>query len=327
MADSPMGPWTPETYAGAIFKNPGVYFGAGGNNHQSVFELDGEHYFTYHAQTLNRRTTGGATQGFRSPHIAKLEFNPDGTVQEVLGTFDGVEQIRHLAPLPGDRGGDHRLAAGTGHQAAHRAERRAGPGPARRRQRRLDVAVVGGLRRRASGVSARVKPLTAGTSVQVRLDGRTGPVVATIPVESAVGEWTEVGTGLDGVPGVHDVYFTFVGPDGKDLVEVDSWRFAKPSLMVSARVNTWCAGPNVKLTVHVADNESVPVDVVVETPYGARSFDDVEPGRTRFHPFNSRRASVDAGAATVKATATVDGQEVSVVLTAPYERTRLSLTA
>lgn len=98
MADSPMGPWTPETYKGVIFRNPGTYFGAGGNNHQSVFKLGDQYYFTYHAQTLNSRITGGATQGFRSPHLAKLDFNADGTIKEVRGDYKGVEQIRDLDP-------------------------------------------------------------------------------------------------------------------------------------------------------------------------------------------------------------------------------------
>ncbi len=151
VADHPMGPWTADKYTGVIFRNPGNFFGAGGNNHQSVFQLDGEYYFTYHAQTLNRRITGNATQGFRSPHIAKLEFN--------RGRHDqgGPRHLRRRGedPRPGavprDRGRDDRLAAGHRHQEDRRLlrrVRRAGPEPgaARRRQRRLDLAGVGRLR-------------------------------------------------------------------------------------------------------------------------------------------------------------------------------------
>ncbi|MFJ6677331.1 family 43 glycosylhydrolase [Actinosynnema sp. NPDC091369] len=319
MADSPMGPWTPETYAGVIFKNPGVYFGAGGNNHQSVFELDGEHYFTYHAQTLNRRITGGATQGFRSPHIAKLEFNADGTVKEVLGTFDGVEQVRHLDP--------YRVieAETIAWQQGLATKRLNAPNDVPQLALHdvdngdwtsLSSADFG---TGAAGVSARVKPLVAGGSVQVRLDDRTAPVVATIPVDGPVGEWTEVSADLDGVSGAHDVYFTFVGPEGRDLVEVDSWRFAKPSLEVEGSADTRCAGPNAKLTVRVTNGEAVPVDVVVRTPFGSKSFDGVEPGKTRFHPFTTRQSTLAAGAAEVTATALVDGQEVSTTLSVPYE--------
>ena len=57
----------------------------------------------------------------------------------------------------------------------------------------------------------------------------------------------------------------------------------------------------------------------VETPYGAKSFDDVEAGKTRFHPFMTRQSSVAAGTAAVTATAVVDGHEVSTVLSVPYD--------
>ncbi|NUT48650.1 MAG: family 43 glycosylhydrolase [Saccharothrix sp.] len=318
MADSPMGPWTPQNYAGVIFKNPGVYFGAGGNNHQSVFELGGQHYFTYHAQTLNRRITGGATQGLRSPHIAKLEFNPDGTIKEVLGTFDGVEQIRDLDPyrvveaetIAWQQGlATKRLTAPNDlpNLALHDVDD--GDWTS------LSSADFGAG---ATGVSARVKPLVAGGSIQVRLDDRAGAVVATIPVDGPVGEWTEVGAELEGVSGVHDVYFTFAGPAGRDLVEVDSWAFSRPSLEVTGAADTRCAGPNVKLTVHVTNNEQVPVDITVETPFGTKAFDDVEPGKTRFHPFMAGKSPLAAGSAAVTATATVDGRQVSSAFEVPY---------
>ncbi|WP_051766553.1 family 43 glycosylhydrolase [Saccharothrix syringae] len=319
MADDPMGPWTPETYAGVIFKNPGVYFGAGGNNHQSVFEFNGDYYFTYHAQTVNRRITGGATQGFRSPHIAKLEFNADGTIKEVLGTFDGVEQVRRLDPY-------REIEAETiAWQQGLATKRLTAPNDV------PDLAlhdVDNGdwtslssvdFGTGATGVSARVRPLVAGAGVQVRLDDRTGPVVATIPVDGPAGEWTEVGTDLDGVSGVHDVYFTFVGPDGRDLVEVDSWRFTAPSLRVDGAADTRCAGRNVKLTVRVTNDDSVPVDFAVDTPYGAKSLGGVKPGQSRAHPFTVHSPTLPAGVATVTATAKVDGRDVSVGLQVPYE--------
>ncbi|MFC6090132.1 glycoside hydrolase family 43 protein [Saccharothrix lopnurensis] len=229
VADDPMGPWTPDEYAGVVFRNPGVHFGAGGNNHQSVFELNGRHYLTYHAQTLNSRITGGTTQGFRSPHIAELEFNADGTVREVPGTFDGVAQIRHLDPY-------REIEAVTIAWQQGLATRRISAPDEVPALVLHDVddgdwtslsSVDFGAG--AGGVSARVKPLVADAGIQVRLDDRAGPVVATIPVGGPIGVWTEVGADLDGVSGVHDVYFTFVGADGRALVEVRSWRFTEAS--------------------------------------------------------------------------------------------------
>ncbi|KOX23521.1 hypothetical protein ADK67_20950 [Saccharothrix sp. NRRL B-16348] len=61
------------------------------------------------------------------------------------------------------------------------------------------------------------------------------------------------------------------------------------------------------------------MDVTVDTPYGTKSFRDVEPGQTRAHPFATRERDVPAGSASVTASATVDGEPRTVELTAPYE--------
>ena len=100
ISDDPM-VWPKETYAGVLFPNQSQFFGSGtgGNNHQSVFEFEGKHYFTYHAPTLNKRINGNTTQGYRSPHIQELAFNADGTIQQVVGTYAGVEQVREFDPF------------------------------------------------------------------------------------------------------------------------------------------------------------------------------------------------------------------------------------
>ena len=81
----------------------------------------------------------------------------------------------------------------------------------------------------AKSVSARVKPLVAGGSIQVRLDNVDGPVVATVPVDGAAGAWTTVQADVTGATGKHDVFFVFAAPKGAaadtDLVEVDNWAF------------------------------------------------------------------------------------------------------
>ncbi len=100
ISDDPMN-FPKEKYAGVLFPNQSQFFGAGtgGNNHQSVFEFEGKYYFTYHAPTLNKRINGNTTQGYRSPHIQELTFNADGTVQQVVGTYAGVEQVKSFDPF------------------------------------------------------------------------------------------------------------------------------------------------------------------------------------------------------------------------------------
>jgi len=64
------------------------------------------------------------------------------------------------------------------------------------------------FRRGAAGVAAKVLPLVEGGKIHLRLDDRTAPVVATIPIDAPPGEWTELTAPLDCITGMHDVYFT-----------------------------------------------------------------------------------------------------------------------
>ncbi|WP_081916244.1 family 43 glycosylhydrolase [Saccharothrix sp. NRRL B-16314] len=94
---------------------------------------------------------------------------------------------------------------------------------------------------------------------------------------------------------------------------------ARFPVAVAVSAQTRCAGPNVVLAVELTNHEQVPVDVSVETPYGTKSFQDVEPGKTRSHPFTTREQNVPAGSASLTASATVDGEPRSRELEAPYE--------
>lgn len=232
MADNPMGPWTPDTYAGVIFRNPGVYFGVGGNNHQSVFKFKGQYYFTYHAQTLNARATGGTGQGFRSPHIAKLAFHQDGTIQEVIGTYDGVGNVRKLDPYRVIEGETIAWQQGIATKKVNDTSREFGPRAPNLVVHEIDngdwtsLASVD-FREGAVGVTVKVLPLAEGGKIRIRLDDRTAPAVATIPIDAPLGAWTKVTAQLHAIAGTHDVYFTYEGPDGADLFEIDSWTFAK----------------------------------------------------------------------------------------------------
>lgn len=324
MADNPMGPWTPEAYAGVIFRNPGDFFGVGGNNHQSIFEFNGQYYFTYHAQTVNQRVTGGDTQGFRSPHIAKLEFNADGTIQEVIGTYDGVDQLRHLDPyrvieaetIAWQQGITTKKVDGTsaefGAQAPNVVLHDVDNGDWTSLSS-VDFGSAG-----AASVTAKVRPLVAGGQIQVRLGDRTAPVVGTIPVDAPLGEWAELTAELDGVTGVHDVYFTYTGPAGADLFEIDSWAFtAASALGVSATASTRCLGRKVQLVVTIANDAPTRVTGSVTTSYGTKEY-GVQSGAQKDRTFPTNAASVPAGTATVTATARVNGKPGEETVQAPY---------
>ncbi len=89
----PMGPWE---YQGSILKNPGAFFGVGGNNHHSIAQFNDQWYIFYHARTLEQAM--GIDGGYRSTHVDKLTITEDGVILSTTGTRKGVDQIKFLDP-------------------------------------------------------------------------------------------------------------------------------------------------------------------------------------------------------------------------------------
>ncbi|WBB90296.1 family 43 glycosylhydrolase [Verrucosispora sp. WMMC514] len=325
ISDDPMD-WPKETYAGVLFPNQSQFFGAGtgGNNHQSVFEFEGRYYFTYHAPTLNKRINGTTTQGYRSPHIQELTFNPDGTIQQVVGTYAGVDQVRDLDPyrvLEAETFGWSKGIATTKVAGGSAQFGDAAPNLVVRDIDNGDWTALSSVDfgDGARSVTAKVRPLANGGSIQIRLDGVTAPVVATIPVDAPLGEWTELTAELDGVAGVHDVYFTYAGPQGADLFELDTWDFetgAGSEVPVTVSAQARCVGGEAYVAVRARNDHEAPVDVVLETAYGQRSVTGVAPGANAYQQFKTRTPAVSAGVATVRVTA--EGVEGTTVRTAEY---------
>ncbi|KXK63854.1 carbohydrate-binding protein [Micromonospora rosaria] len=327
ISDDPMS-WPKETYAGVLFPNQSQFFGAGtgGNNHQSVFEYEGRHYFTYHAPTLNKRINGNTTQGYRSPHIQELTFTEDGTIQQVVGTYAGVDQVRNFDPYRVFEAETFGWSKGVATAKIDGGSAQFGAEAPNLVVRDIDNGDWTALSSvdfgaGAGSLTAKVRPLVAGGTIQLRLGAVTAPVVATIPVDGPLGEWTELTTALDGVTGVHDVYFTYAGPAGTDLFEIDTWAFAagtgaEPPVTVTAQAR--CVGSTGYVAVQARNDHDTAVDVVLETAYGRRSVADVAPGAHAFQQFSARSTAVAAGSATVRVTGTVDGRDVTTVRTVPY---------
>lgn len=327
ISDDPMS-WPKETYAGVMFPNQSQFFGAGtgGNNHQSVFEYEGKYYFTYHAPTLNKRINGNTTQGYRSPHIQELTFNPDGTVQQVVGTYAGVDQIRDFDPYRVFEAETFGWSKGVATAKIDGGSPQFGAAAPNLVVRDIDNGDWTALSSvdfgaGAASLTAKVRPLVAGGSIQVRLGDVTAPVVATIDVDGPLGEWSELTASLDGVTGVHDVYFTFAGPTGDDLFEIDSWSFtpaaAGPALAVSATAGVRCFGRNAQLVVEVTNDAPARITGTVTTGYGEKEY-GVASAASKARTFPTGGAAVPAGTATVTASARVNGEPVSVSLDVPY---------
>ncbi len=85
MANSIEGPWE---YKGILNE----IAGNSNTNHQSVVEYRGNWYFIYHNGAMQTQGTSYS----RSVCVDKLVYNPDGTLQRVVMTTEGVDQLPPL---------------------------------------------------------------------------------------------------------------------------------------------------------------------------------------------------------------------------------------
>ncbi len=328
ISDDPM-VWPKETYAGVLFPNQSQFFGSGtgGNNHQSVFEFEGKHYFTYHAPTLNKRINGNTTQGYRSPHIQELAFNADGTIQQVVGTYAGAQQVRDFDPYRVFESETFGWSKGIATAKVDNGSAQFGATSPNLVVKDIDNGDWTALSSVAFGdagaesVTVKVKPLQAGGTIQVRSGSESGAILGTVPVTGTAGEWAELTAPLSGAVGTQDVFFTYSGAAG-DLLELDTWSFAEapsaPTVDVSATASTRCVAGKAVLTVKVANEDAVPVTATVSTSYGSKTFASIAAGKSAAQAFTSRLAGIPTGVAQVAVTATVDGQPVSATVEADY---------
>ncbi|MGX5696972.1 glycoside hydrolase family 43 protein [Agromyces soli] len=321
MTDDPMD-LTASKYAGVAFQNQGTFFGAGngGNNHSDMFTYKGETYFTYHAQTRGAAWaaalgTPGATQGYRSVHIDKLEFNADGTIKPIVGTRAGVAQVESFDPYRTFEAETlaWQLGVSTAKTTTPSVEFPAHNGGGNMVLSGVDDGDFTGIAgvdfgAGAKKVSALVKPLVAGGTIQVRLDDVDGAVVAEIPLGDGVGNWTTVEADVSGAEGEHDLFFVFAAPDGADantdLVEVDHWSFTRDEgLPVTVEAATRCAAGKVALTARVTNGGDAPVDVVIKTAFGSKTVSALQPGTSTSAAFATRSAAITAGTVDVDVSA------------------------
>ncbi|MCJ1708828.1 discoidin domain-containing protein [Microbacterium sp. VKM Ac-2923] len=89
-------------------------------------------------------------------------------------------------------------------------------------------------------------------------------------------------------------------------------------LSVEATASTRKLAGKAYVTVTAVNRSTVPVLIDITTAYGKKSFATVQPGQKVSVSINSTKASIPAGAATVTATATVNGKKVSTSVQASY---------
>ncbi|MDQ6417848.1 glycoside hydrolase family 43 protein [Paenibacillus sp. LHD-117] len=226
-SSSPMGPWD---YKGTILKNPGHFFGVGGNNHHAMFQFQGTWYMAYHAQTLSKAM--GVPKGYRSTHLNIVQFDADGSIQEINADMRGVAGIKKLDPY--SLADAATIAWSAGINASPLVVDEEGRGSAKQIVTEIgdgdwiSVSAVD-FGSGAQSFLAWVSSAEAGSTLELRLDGLDGLVIGKMDIPSTGGwnQWKELNTDVHDVNGVHDLYFIFRGDPDKELVRLNAWQFRR----------------------------------------------------------------------------------------------------
>lgn len=214
-------PTTGFTYGGIVGAQPP---NNNNNNHQGIFELKGQWYHVYH----NRKVAYGLgipTEFKRNLAIEKLDYKPDGSIEQVTYTADGITQVGHLNPY-------ERVEAETmSTQQGVKTEACSNGGLNVTNVKNDDWIKVRGVdfgTKGAKKFSAAVASIGNGNTIELRLGSATGKVVGTLTVPNTSNgqSWKTVSCKVNGAVGVQDLFITIKGAD-KPEVNMDWWTFAK----------------------------------------------------------------------------------------------------
>lgn len=206
VSDDPMGPFT---YAGEMFKNPGVTFGVWGNNHHSMFEFRGKYYLAYHARALE---TGklGTNLGYRSTQIDEIKVE-DGKILLETPTMTGVAQLSKVDPY-------ETVQAET--IARELNIEVIGCGDTYVKGEKDEWTCVKGVdfKYGVSDITVSVKADRA-TTMEIRTGSTTGTLIGTVKIDNTNGAFKELTTEVQNVSGVKNLFFVYKGD-----VQFDYWK-------------------------------------------------------------------------------------------------------
>ncbi|MEY2932796.1 MAG: hypothetical protein RL033_3545 [Pseudomonadota bacterium] len=207
------------SYRGVVAEQPPAN---GNNNHHSIFQFNGSWYHAYHNRVVAAQA-GVPTTYRRNLALERLAYNPDGTIQQVIYTTDGVPQLATLDPYArveaettnAQSGIETELCSAGGMDVTDLQE---GDWI---KVRGVDFAGAG-----AQSFSVNVASSTEEGSIALRLDSPAGTLIGTCAVPNTGGPqiWTTATCPVTGATGLHDLYLIFSGLSSP-LFNVDYWQF------------------------------------------------------------------------------------------------------
>lgn len=208
--------------AGTVLANPPQ--NVHNNNHHSIFSFKGNWYIAYHnrAAALQNGLSNADAVYKRSLCLDRINYNPDGSIQQVVPTADGLTQLKNLDPF-------HRVEGETIAQQFGIKTEVCNEGG-------MDVtSITNGCWICVRGVDfaagairfyARVASASVGGNIELHLDSPDGTLIGTCAVSSTGGwqSWTTVSCDIEGAKDVHDLYLKFAGGTG-NLFNLNWWQF------------------------------------------------------------------------------------------------------
>ena len=218
-SDNPLGPYT---YAGRVLKNPGSFFGVGGNNHHCMFMFRDKWYITYHAATLDKAM--GWNAGYRSTFVDVLELNEEGLPAPSKGTYTGVKQLKAFDPYTAVPAATAVSMAGVTTELACAEDKKAGTGPMMALSTTSGgwIAVAGADFGSEGASSVRLLVRSEVPSrIEIIPDSAEGVPVVTLDIPVCTEDAVVRAEIPEPLSGIHDLYFRFT-ERGTSLLE---WQF------------------------------------------------------------------------------------------------------
>ncbi|HBI73000.1 MAG TPA: hypothetical protein DDY59_07410 [Lachnospiraceae bacterium] len=220
---NPMGPWE---YQGSILKNPGYFFGSGGNNHHSMIPFNNNWYMFYHTSLL--QDSMGIKGGYRSTHMNQVTVNKDGTIEPIAANKVGVKQLEALNPYQNVKATTMSNNAGVKIVEEDKISFKDPETVSVGEIDNGDWILVSGVdfgRKGAETLTIRYSSETEGGAIKVTIDSLEGEAISYIGINNTgnFNNFAEVTVPVREVTGVHDIYFTFAGSG----YHFNTWSFSK----------------------------------------------------------------------------------------------------
>jgi hypothetical protein len=207
------GPWSYRDTIMTVIKKGGAF-----TNHPGLIAYKAKSYFFYHNGALK----GGG--GFnRSVAVEEFTFNPDGTIPRIENSVTGSEAIQTLNPYQITQA--ETIAWQEGIKTAFNPT----TGVYVTNINTGDYLKVRNvnLKKGPKSIEVRTSAALNGTSIEIRTDSSTGPIIAIVILKAAINqeEWnTQKFKTEKMITGIHDLFFVFRGTNG-NLFNFDWWKF------------------------------------------------------------------------------------------------------